>query len=401
MLRLLVVLPFLCLTLAACNRGAPPADKAAAAGASDRPVLVSPEDLITVQTNALVSGPAITGSVQPETRADLRAEVPAVVLQVLKENGDSVRRGELLVRLDDSAIRENLASAEEAARAATQSFDQAERQLQRLKTLRESGMASTQQLEDAEVRRNNSQSDLAAAKTRAAQARQQLDRTQTRAPFDGIVSERKVSAGDTAQVGKELLKVVDPRSMRFEGLVSADRIGSVRLGAPVTFRVNGYGDKEFTGKVARINPAANPTTRQVEVLVSISDSAANRVSGLYAEGRVEAVSVPALMLPQASLVREGDKAYAWRVAGSVLQKVSITLGERDARRGDYAVLSGLATGDKLLRAPGASLKDGQKVQQVASAAASVPAGAPVVAASAAATVAVSTAAASAASSARK
>ena len=366
MLRPLVSIIALALLLVDCGKAPKPADKAAG-GADGRPLLLSPEDLITVQTNALVSGPAISGSVQPETRADLRAEVSAVVLQVLKENGDSVRRGELLVRLDDSAIRESLASAEEAARAAAQSFDQAERQFQRLKTLRESGMTSTQQLEDAEIRRNNSQSDLAASRTRAAQARQQLQRTETRAPFDGIVSERKVSGGDTAQVGKELLKVIDPRSMRFEGLVSADRIDSVRLGAPVSFRVNGYGDKEFAGKVTRINPAANPTTRQVEVLVSITDGAANRVSGLYAEGRVEAGSMPALMLPQASLVRDGDKAYAWRVRDGVLQKASLVLGERDARRGDYAVLRGLASGDRLLRSPGASLKDGQAVQLVASA----------------------------------
>ena len=377
--RSLVPVLLLSLLLAACGKGPQGAAKDPGSAAAERPVLIAPEDLVTVQSNALATGPTISGSVQPETRADLRAEVPAVVLQVLKENGDSVRRGEMLVRLDDAAIRENLASADEATRAAGQSFDGAERTFQRLKTLRESGMASTQQLEDAETRRNNAQSDLAAAKTRAAQARQQLQRTEIRAPFDGIVSERKVSAGDTAQVGKELLKVIDPRSMRFEGMVSADRIDDVRLGAPVSFRVNGYGDKEFVGKVTRVNPAANPTTRQVEVLVSIADNAANRVSGLYAEGHVEATSIPALMIPQASLVREGDKAYAWRLKDSVLQKVALSLGERDVRRGDYAVRAGLASGDRLLRSPGAALKDGQKVQQVASAGA-----APALAASAAA-----------------
>ena len=67
-------------------------------------------------------------------------------------------------------------------------------------------------------------------------ARQQLERTEVRAPFDGIVSDRKVSAGDTAQVGKELLKVIDPTSLRFEGLVSADSIGEVKAGQHVWFR---------------------------------------------------------------------------------------------------------------------------------------------------------------------
>src|SRR5258706_16415458 len=94
-----------------------------------------------------------------------------------------------------------------------------------------------------------------------------MERTHVRAPFDGVVSERKVSSGDTASPGKELLKVIDPSSMRFEGLVSADHIGSVKAGQPVAFRVNGYGEQDFPGKVRRVNPAANPTTRQVEVLV--------------------------------------------------------------------------------------------------------------------------------------
>ena len=136
--------------------------------------------------------------------------------QVLKENGEAVRAGDLLVRLDDTAIRDALTSADEAQRAAGQSFEQAERQLQRLKTLRAQGMTSMQALEDAEVRRNNAQSDLVAARARVATARQQLRRTEVRAPFAGLVSDRKVSAGDTASVGKELVKVIDPGSMRFD-----------------------------------------------------------------------------------------------------------------------------------------------------------------------------------------
>ena len=252
----------LALALAACGKG-PATPQKGANAAAGQPLLLANEDVLTVRSTSLASGPVITGSVQPERRADLRAEVSAIVLQVLRENGDVVRRGDLLVRLDDTAIRDGLASAESAARAASQAHEQAERQFQRMTTLRASGMASAQQLEDAEVRRNNAQSELESAKTRVVQARQFLQRTEVRAPFDGVVSDRKVSAGDTAQVGKELVKVIDPASMRFEGLVSADNVGSVSPGQAVTFRVNGYPDQVFTGKVRRMNPAANATTRQV------------------------------------------------------------------------------------------------------------------------------------------
>ncbi len=354
-------------TMAACNKGPETADKKAAA--SERPLLIAAEDLHTVRNSALSSGPSITGSVQPERRADLRAEVSAVVLQVLKENGDVVRRGDLLVRLDDTAIRENLASAEAASRAAGQSFDQAERQFQRMVTLRKSGMASTQATEDAETRRNNAQSDLEAAKTRAAQARQQLQRTEARAPFDGIVSDRKVSAGDTAQIGKELVKVIDPTSMRLEGLISADNVGSVKAGQSVSFRVNGYGDQEFSGKIRRVNPSANATTRQVEVLVDFVDKKQPKLAGLYAEGRVETESNSGLTIPATALVRDGDKSSAWRVQGNAIKKVTLDVGDRDPRSGEYLLRAGLADGDRLIRHPSATLKDGQKIEMATAVAA--------------------------------
>lgn len=366
--RLTPVVLVLVAALTACDKGPDP--KAHPAGASAAAVLqVAPEDLVTVRSNALLSGPAITGSVQPQRRADLQAEVSAVVVQVLKDNGDKVRRGDLLVRLDDTAIRDNLNSAEEAVRAASQSFEQAERQLQRLKTLRESGMASTQQLEDAEIRRNNAQSDLAAARARAVQARQQLGRTLVRAPFDGIVSERKVSAGDTAQMGKPLLKVMDPASMRFEGLVSADAVADLKVGQPVRFRVNGYGPQEFTGAVRKIDPSANASTRQVEVLVEFGEGKQPQLAGLYAEGYVEAASKTGLTVPAMALVRDGDKAFVWRLKDGSVHKVAVVLGERDPRRGDFALRSGVAEGEQLIRNPTSGLKDGQKAQLVAAGAA--------------------------------
>jgi len=287
-----------------------------------------------------------------------------VVLQVLKENGDPVRRGDVLVRLDQTSIRDNLQSAEANVRNATQSLDQAERNLQRLKTLRASGMTSLQAIDDADVRLNAAQSELSASKARAVLARQQLDRTMVRAPFDGVVSERKVSAGDTASIGKELLKVVDPNSMRFAGRVSADKIGMVSIGQSVSFRINGYASQEFRGVVTRVEPSANDVTRQVEVLIGFVGAKQPAVSGLYAEGSIETNSAKAFTLPESALVRSGDKALVWRVKGSTLSRVDVALGARDPRTGNFEVRSGLTDGDIILRSPSSSFKDGQSLELV-------------------------------------
>jgi RND family efflux transporter MFP subunit len=343
--------------LTGCNKG-----NGKEAENTDTPLLVSNEDVILVRNSALTSGPSITGSVEPERRADLRAEVPAVVLAVLKENGDAVKRGDLLVRLDQTAIRDSLMSAEASMAAAAQAYEQAQRQYERMVKLRETGVVSAQQVEDVEVRRNTAQSDREAARTRVVTARQMLERTEVRAPFDGIVSDRKVSAGDTAQIGKELLKVIDPSSLRFEGFVPADSVGEVHTGQHVWVRIHGFGEREFTGLVTRVNPAANTTTRQVEVLVSFDDASQQpNVAGLYAEGRIETHTTASLTLPGASVVREGDNAFAWRIKDEKLQRVALKLGERDPRNGSFVLQSGLAEGDKVLRFPSATLKDGQSV----------------------------------------
>jgi len=363
MMRLSLIALVVVTVLAGCGKSSPdkkatPADAAASAPS----LLVAQEDVQTVGVSQYASGPVITGSIQPERRADLRAELQAIVLQVYKENGERVKRGDLLVRLDDTAIRDTVQSADESARASAQSFEQAERQYQRLKTLQAQGMSSIQAMEDAEIRRNNAQSDLVAARARVATARQQQQRTEVRAPFDGVVSDRKVSPGDSAQIGKELIKVMDPVSMRFEGLVSADRMSELKLAQTVYFRVNGYPQVDFQGKVRRIAQAANANTRQVEVLVDFAGAQQPGVAGLYAEGRVQTNSVSALMVSDSALVREGDKSFVWRVDAGKVTKSPVKLGARDDRLGLFVIADGLKQGDRILRSPTSTLIDGQRVE---------------------------------------
>jgi RND family efflux transporter MFP subunit len=350
-------------TLSACSKREGASATSANAAKAAPELLLAPQDILTVGASTLATGPVISGSLQPERRADLRAEVSSVILQVLHHNGEPVRRGDLLVRLDDASIRDALNSADESQRAAEQALAQAERQVQRLRTLQAQGMTSTQALEDAEVRRNQATSDVVAAKARVATARQQMARTEVRAPFDGVVSERKVSPGDTAMAGRELLKVIDPGSLRFEGYVASDRMHELKVGQGVSFRVNGFPGIEFSGRVRRIDAAANASTRQVEVIVAFADAAAApRVAGLFAEGRIETGQTQAMMLPESALVRSAEGTVAWRLDGERITRVAVSTGERDPRSGQLPVLSGLAEGQRILRNPGSTLSEGQKAR---------------------------------------
>src|SRR5688572_19433092 len=97
-----------------------------------KPLLLVSQDLLSVDTRVLAQGPLVSGSLQPKKHAALRAEAPGIVLQVLKDDGDSVAAGELLVRLDPTAIRDQLLSAQEAGRSAKVALDQSERQYRRV-----------------------------------------------------------------------------------------------------------------------------------------------------------------------------------------------------------------------------------------------------------------------------
>jgi len=360
-LKLIGLASCLCLSFAlvACKPPSSDADKAAESVA----LSLGLEDILQLGTSEHVTGPVISGSLQPERRADLRAEISAMVIKVHKENGESVRKGDLLVSLDGSVLRDNLNSAEESFRASTQSLDGAERQYQRMKSLQAQGMVSTQGLEESEVKRNAAQSEFVASKARVAAAKQQLERTEVRAPFSGVVSARKTSSGDTAQIGKELIQVIDPSSMRFEGQVSADQMGVVKVGQRVNFRINGMpqsgGQLASKGTIKRIDGAANPITRQVSVIVEISGNDRPPVVGLYAEGMIETQIKAAIMVSESSIRREGDKVFAWVLDSNKIKMRSLELGDRDTRLGQWVVKSGLEAGDKILRNSGSSLKDGQ------------------------------------------
>lgn len=374
----------LALPLAACSGGAPaPGEKAqdktaaqapsqAAAAATSTsgapPLSLGPEDVWVAGRSAGVAPPVITGSIQAERRADLRAELASVVLRVVRDNGEPVRKGELLVKLDDAAIRDSLTSADEALRAATRSLEGAERTHERLKSLQAQGMTSVQALEDAEVRRNLAQSEVVAARARLATARQQLERTEVRAPFDGVIAARKVSAGDTATMGKELVQVIDPSSLRMEALVSAERVGELRVGQAVKVRVQGSGASAASdtglreGRIRRIDAVAQPVSRQVAVIVDLAAAGgtAPLMAGLYAEGTVEVPVPRQIVVPETALVRQGQQVSVWRLDGQALRLQAITVLPRDARTGLFTVTAGLQSGDRILRSPGSRPAEGQR-----------------------------------------
>jgi membrane fusion protein, multidrug efflux system len=189
----------------------------AAAEAAPTTMTVGPENVAVVTTAELSSGPAVSGALQPDREATIRAEVGGSVLQTMADQGTRVSAGAPLARIDASAINDSHLSAKSAVTSAELAAQIAQRELERMEKLAAAGAIADRDLEAA--RRNNvaAESQLADAKARLANAWKQLESTRVKAPFNGVVSARQVSAGDVVQPGTALYTVVDPTSMRFEG----------------------------------------------------------------------------------------------------------------------------------------------------------------------------------------
>ena len=324
--------------------------------------ILGPESVVVLDSVTLKSGPAISGTLTAEREARVRAQVAGTVTATYPEQGQRVAQGAVLARIDDQAVRDAYFSARSQVRSAQLAQQVAQRNRERSETLARAGAIADRDLETATWNATNAEAQLADAKARLASAEQQLQYTTVRAPFAGVVSERSASAGDVLQTGGALYTIIDPASLRFDGTVPAEQVGQLERGAPVEFAVTGYPGKVFEGKIDRINPSADPATRQVRVYVSVPNADQRLVAGLYAEGRVGAAVRRAIVAPASAVDQRGVTPTVLRIRQGRVEQVTVQLGVRDEADDRIELRSGVAAGDTLLLGNAAGVLPGAAVR---------------------------------------
>jgi RND family efflux transporter MFP subunit len=333
-----------------------------AAATTPETMLVGPENVTVVLAQPIRTGPAISGSLTPEKAATIRAEMSGSVVQTYAEAGQRVRAGQQLAQLDASVLRDQQISAQGAVNTAQSAYDIAQRELSRATTLEKAGAIAERDLEQARNAVTAARGQLATARAQLANINKQLDKASVQAPFAGVVSVRSVNAGDVVTPGTALYTVVDPGSMQLEASVPADALGDVRVGMPVDFTVNGYPNRHFTGRITRVNPTADPTTRQVKILASIPNAGNTLVGGLYAEGRVSSETHTAPMIPIAAVDERGLRPTVVRLRNGKVEKVEVGLGIRDQAAETVEITSGLTPGDTVLLGAARGISPGTPVK---------------------------------------
>jgi RND family efflux transporter MFP subunit len=343
----------------ACSKG----DKASASETTKtETMIVGAENIAVAANGSIMTGPSISGTLEPDREAVLRAQVSGSVLQTYADQGQAVNAGAVLARIDASGIQDAYNSARAGLVSARNAADVAARDLARNEKLLAAGAIAERDIDQSRRASIAAQAALEDANSRLASAEKSYRSTTVTSPFNGIVSERPVSAGDVVQPGTALFTVVDPSSMRLEASVPAEQLASIRIGVPVDFTVSGYPGRQFVGRITRINPTADPTTRQVRIYVSIPNEGRALVGGLFANGRMSTATKMGLVVPQSAVDVRSSIPSVIRVRQGKAEKVPVKIGLTDKTSETIEVLSGIQPGDTLLLGAAMGITPGTPVR---------------------------------------
>ena len=342
--------------------GQPEAPAAASAPAA---VQIGRENVVTVESGRIVTGPIISGELRPAREATVSAELGGSMTAVLVEEGQATKQGAVIGRIETRTLDDVRQSASSSLRSAESQLALAQREVARTEQLVKAGAIAARDLDLAQANVATVEAQVADAKSRLAAAERQLGDAVIRAPLSGVVSSREVNRGDVVSPGTALFTIIDPSSMRLEASVPSEDLSTLRIGATVDFTVRGY-DQTFAGRIERIAPQADAATRQVPIYVAIPNVGGRLVAGLFAEGRVVSESASGLVVPIAAINATGAEPWALRVAGGKTERVPVKLGLRDSRTERVHVVSGLNERDTLLRGAAQGIPPGTAVQVTAS-----------------------------------
>jgi membrane fusion protein (multidrug efflux system) len=341
----------------ACSTGASEED----APAQPAPVQIGAENVVRVARGEIVVGPVISGELRAAREATVRAELSGPMTDVAIEEGQAVRRGALLGRIEARQLEDARRSAETAVKSAENQLEVAEREASRTEELVKAGALAARDLDRARASVISAEAQTADARARLVSAQSQLADTVLNAPIAGIVSDRAVNTGDVVSPGTVLFTIIDPSSMRLEASVPSSAVGDLRIGARVRFTIRGY-DQTFEGQIERINPQADPATRQVPIYVSIPNVAGRLVAGLFAEGRVVSQAAAGIIAPVNAVNTSDESPWVLRVNNGKAERVDVVLGLRDDTTEQVMVTQGLAEGDVLLRGAAQGITPGTPVR---------------------------------------
>jgi membrane fusion protein (multidrug efflux system) len=347
---------------AACSSSDEGAAAAPSSTLTAASVVLGPQDVVAATVADVTTGVLVTGSLAPADQVTITAQVGGTLGPITVDRGSRVSRGQRLTTIRAAGVQSQAAGARASVAAAEAQLAVARTQRDAAQRLFEAGAASRVDAQNAQASFAAAQAQVAAARAQSTAAGEAAGYTSVTSPLTGAVSARTVEPGQAVQPGDELMTVVNTTTLELAGRVPVDQAGGIRVGQPVTFTLDAFPGRDFTGTVARKDPAADPATRQVGVFVRLPNANGEITAGQFARGLVSGQRVAdAVTVPVTAVVGAGAQAAVFVVEGNKLARRLVTVGQRDERAGTVAITTGVQAGERVLVRPTPALTDGQPV----------------------------------------
>jgi RND family efflux transporter MFP subunit len=339
---------------AAPGKTAPPSDTKSAAGGAggaNRPspsITLAATDVATIAPSTIEAGVALTGDLRPIETIDVRARIEGDLTNVYVREGQQVAAGQLLARFEADEQESSQKSAEADRAAARTDLANAQWTAEQDAALFKAGAIAERDYKNAEQAVATSRARLAAADARVRSMGNQARDTRVVAPVSGTIDKRTVEGSAHVAKGAQLFTIVRNGTLELAAAVPARQAGEVRIGHIVHFVADG---KRFDGRVARLSPTVDPSTRAITVYVEIPNPGGVLRGGTFATGRVVSRTLTnVLTVPTAGLrqSQEDGKPFVYRLDGKTINVAMVQLGAVDDRLGIAQVTDGLQAGDRVI-----------------------------------------------------
>jgi RND family efflux transporter MFP subunit len=323
-------------------------------------------DVVRAEVRDLSQGLPISGSLKAVNSAVVKARTAGELQGLTLREGDVVKAGQVIARIDSTEYAARVRQAQEQADAARTQIDIAQRQWNNNKALVDQGFISRTALDTSLNNLNAAQANHKAAMAAVDVARKSLDDTVLRAPIPGIVAQRLAQPGERVGIDTRVIEIVDLSRLELEATLSAGDSMDVRVGQSATLQIEGS-TRPVQAKVVRINPTAQAGSRSVLAYLAVEDPSGLR-QGLFAQGVLGTGRTSALAIPLSAVRTDKPAPYAQVVENNQVIHKNVELGARgEAGKEVMVAVKGLAAGAVVISGSVGTLREGTAVKFTATA----------------------------------
>ncbi|CAN1551169.1 AcrA Membrane-fusion protein [Burkholderiaceae bacterium] len=351
---------------------AAPAAAPAPAGTAPAAVMdIQASDLLLVEPQMLVNSLPISGNLKAINTVAVKARVPGELIEIKGREGDSVKAGEVVARLDPTEFQRRLRQAEQQADAAKTQIDIAKRQYDNNKALVEQGFISKTALDTSQASLAGAQATYNAALAGADVARKTLEDTVMRSPITGQIASRLAQPGEHVGMDMRLMDIVDLGSLELEATLSPADSVDVRIGQEAALSLEGRA-QTINAKVLRINPSVQANSRSVLVYLRLQSTTGLK-QGMYAQGDLQLSLSKTVALPLSAVRTDKPQPYVQMLVNNKVAHQTVSLGERgrlaNQNNGEqWVAIRDLPPNSQVLPASVGALREGSPVRLISAAA---------------------------------